>query len=184
MRPGIAGYRIDPDGWLYQRVRAAPRTPARGERRLGTVLTIAPGLSPAGILITYTTNSTPTVMRQVGILRANLVDERPAPGSAAPPAARKPIAGGAEPLMASVTVIDRRGPLVLVELPDGSRVYLVVCPHCLADISKVSMGRLLESPAGPLPELWYPVRCPECAGALLPVPPAIVSARRIPGPHQ
>jgi|SRR5579864_1573808 len=177
MAAGTARYRIDPDGWLYQRVRAAQRTPASGERRLGKVLAIAPGLSKHGLAITYSSDSTPPVMHQVGILRENLVDERPAPGTAAPPRPRGPIAGGEEPPMVAVKVIDRRGPIMLVEHPDGSRVYLVICPHCQADLSKVSLGRFIETPVGPLPELWFPVRCPECKGALLPQPSPIVAAK-------
>jgi hypothetical protein len=174
MRPGTAGYRIDPDGWLYQRVRVGPRTPIRGERRLGRVRAIAPGLSPSGLFITYEADSAPAVLHQIGILRESLVDERAAPGTAAPRAPRGPIAGGADPPMVEVTVIDRRGPIALVEHPDGSRVYLVVCPHCQADLSTVSQGRLIDTPVGPLPEVWFPVRCPECKGALLPQPSAIV----------
>jgi|SRR5579864_6513124 len=184
MAAGTARYRIDPAGWLYQRVRPAQRTPASGERRLGKVLTIAPGLTKHGLAITYSSDSTPPVMHQVGILRENLVDERPAPGTAAPPPARPPIAGGADPVMVQVKVIDRRGPIVLVEHPDGSRVYLVICPHCQTDLSAVSYGRLIETPAGQLPEVWYHVRCPECKGALLEQPSPIVRAAPRGGPRQ
>ncbi len=81
-------------------------------------------------------------------------------------------------------MIDRRGPVALVEHPDGERVYLVVCPHCQADLSTVSQGRLIETPVGPLPEVWFPVRCPECKGALLPQPSAIVRAAPRGGPRQ
>lgn len=171
-------YRIDADGWLWQRVRHGSRTPSAGARRLGQVTAITPGLAAGGIRIHYRRDCTPRACGAIGILRAQLVDER------GPRRRKRPIAGGsadAPPTpegMVAVRMIDRKGPIALVEDPHGARVYLVICPHCHADLSTVSHALLRPTPYGEVPEIAYPVRCPECRGALVPAPPKIVTPPR------
>ncbi len=175
-------YRIDGEGALWQRVKPGPHTPGAGERRLGLVVTADWYPSDADhITLHYTPEghihatgrayvAFTNVDDQAGILRGYTTG----PGAGAD-------ASGA-PSLVQVKVVDRRGPIVLVERPGGERVYLVLCPHCGTDLSTCSMGRILVSPAGPLPELWHPVRCPECKGALLPLPEVshIVPASHLP----
>lgn len=67
-------------------------------------------------------------------------------------------------------VLSRSGPICLVENPAGERYWLVVCPHCSGDLSRVSFGRLVATPQGFIPDVYYPTRCPECGAGLLPVP--------------
>jgi hypothetical protein len=62
------------------------------------------------------------------------------------------------------------------EQPDGRTFYKVVCPGCGADLSKVSLGRIMQTPYGPLAEIWHPLQCSECGQRLLAVPSAIVRA--------
>lgn len=52
---------------------------------------------------------------------------------------------------------------------DGRRVYVVICPGCKVNLSKVSLGRHLLTPHGKVSELWHPVSCPECGYYLLEV---------------
>lgn len=72
--------------------------------------------------------------------------------------------------LVSYKVISQNGPLVLVQHPVAGRFWLVVCPYCQADISKVSIGRILQGPQGAIPDVYTPVRCPECGGGLMQQP--------------
>lgn len=170
-------YRLDAQGVLWQQVRPGPRSPKTGWRCLGT----------AKLVTLHGTYTTFTVVGERGakaprdyrVPDGALIIEHGAPQVPTAPheAPRPPIAGGADPVMVQVKVVDRVGALVLIEQPDGARFYLVVCPHCSADLSTVSMGRLMATARGVLPELWHPVRCPECKAALIPQPSSIVTAR-------
>ncbi len=77
--------------------------------------------------------------------------------------------------MSDPKVADRALIVVLAQ-PDGRNFYKVVCSSCSADLSKVSLGRIMQTPFGPLAEVWAPLQCSECGQRLLPVPSTIVRA--------
>jgi len=89
-------------------------------------------------------------------------------------------AGPNEPKKVPLRVLERKGTLAFVEGTKGDRAWLVLCPHCDSDLSKVSLGRLLDLPIGVVPDVLHPVRCPDCGGALLPAPLSAI-ARVPPG---
>ncbi len=64
----------------------------------------------------------------------------------------------------------RDDPLAVLVDEEQRRWYIVVCPDCKADLSKVSQGRALHTLAGIVCEIYYPLRCTECGQPLLPVP--------------
>ncbi len=61
------------------------------------------------------------------------------------------------------------GPCVAYQDVAGDLWHMILCPHCGADLSNVSLGRTLHTQIGEVVELWHPVRCPECHHLLLPV---------------
>lgn len=78
--------------------------------------------------------------------------------------------GAPEPKLVSMKLVSRQGPLALVQHPNGDRFWLVLCPHCNADLSRVSHGRIIPTPQGNIPDVTWPGRCPECGGGLWPAP--------------
>lgn len=58
---------------------------------------------------------------------------------------------------------------MIVKDAAGQEWVRIVCPHCRTDLSKVSLGRVVETPAGPLIQTWWRVACPECNASLIPV---------------
>jgi len=92
--------------------------------------------------------------------------------------------GAGAPSMVAMKVVQRIGPLTLVENPQGSRFWLVVCVHCQSDLSRVSHGRMLMGPQGPVPDVYHPLRCPDCGGGLMPMPVVVAAPRGAAVPRQ
>lgn len=66
---------------------------------------------------------------------------------------------------------DPRGtPLAVHVDPEGRKWFVVRCPYCEADLSRVSVGRTMRAPAGDYCDVFHPLRCPECGHPLIPVP--------------
>jgi hypothetical protein len=52
-------------------------------------------------------------------------------------------------------------------LDEKTHPVQVVCPYCQANLSRSSVGRYVDSPAGRFVEIFHPVVCLECNHPLL-----------------
>jgi hypothetical protein len=58
--------------------------------------------------------------------------------------------------------------LAMTLTADGGEYYTVLCPACNADLSAQSLGRIRETVAGPVVDIFHPLRCGSCNQRLLP----------------
>lgn len=171
-------YRIDPEGRLWKVRGTHPKSQEGRPRNLGRVVREDPGPDERSVRLLVQPHAWNEPPQTYVVLRAGLDDQRPKAPTPTPGVTDTLTDATHGNRMVQVTVVERRGPIVLVEHPNGERYFLVLCPVCGADLCKISQAEDAWTPQSLMFRILHPVRCPDCGAALCPQPkPGVVIAR-------